>query len=167
MKTVLALLSLMLVALLLRSTALSVLAARGLPLDVLAFVTVVWALSRGEAWGTSFGFILGLMADLDAGHWLGRHALILALLGYALGRISHSLVRDSVRTQVVLLFIATLVHEAWVLSFELSGAASWPWLIGSVLLAATVTAPAGTLVLLVARWGSGQPLFGHAQLQSG
>jgi len=54
-----------------------------------------------------------------------------------------------------------------VLSFELSGAASWPWLIGRVLLAATVTAPAGTLVLLVARWGSGQPLFGHAQLQSG
>ena len=32
------------VALLIRSTALSVLAARGVILDVLAFVTVVWAL---------------------------------------------------------------------------------------------------------------------------
>ncbi len=167
MKALLGLLTLLLVALLLRSTALSVLAARGVLLDVLAFAVVVWALARGEGWGTSFGFVLGLMADVDAAHWLGRHALVLALLGYAFGRLSHTLVRDSFRTQLALLFIATLIHETWVLSFDVGSAGSWPWLLGRVVLAALVTAPTGALVLLIARLGSGQPLFGHADLQSG
>jgi rod shape-determining protein MreD len=167
MKTFLGLLAMILIALLLRSTALSVLAARGILLDVLAFAVVVWALARGEGWGTSFGFALGLMADLDAAHWLGRHALVLALLGYAVGRLSHTLVRDSFRTQLALLFIATLIHETWVLSFDVGSTGSWPWLLGRVALAALATAPAGTLLLLIARWGSGQPLFGHANLQSG
>jgi rod shape-determining protein MreD len=94
MKMLMGLLALVGVALLLRSTALSVLAARGVVLDVLAFVTVLWALRHGETWGTTFGFVLGLAADLDAAHWLGRHALVLALLGYAVGRLSHTLVRD-------------------------------------------------------------------------
>ena len=167
MKSIFGLLAMMMVALLLRSTALSVLAARGVLLDVLAFAVVIWALARGEAWGTTLGFALGLMADLDATHWLGRHALVLALLGYAVGRLSHTLVRDSFRTQLALLFFATLIHETWVLSFDVGNAGSWPWLLGRVALAALATAPAGALILLVARLGSGQPLFGHADLQSG
>ena len=81
------------VALLLRSTALSSLATRGFVVDVLAFTTVVWALRHGDAWGSSFGFFLGLVADLDAAHFLGRHALLLSLLGYAVGRLSGTLVR--------------------------------------------------------------------------
>ncbi len=167
MKTFLGLVSLLLVALLLRSTALSVLASRGIVLDVLAFATLVWALARGEAWGASFGFLLGLTADLDAAHWLGRHALVLALLGYGVGRLSHTLVRDSARTQLVLLFLLTLIHETWVLSFDVGVGGNWLWLLGRVIVAALLTAPAGTLVLLIARWGSGQPLFGHAELESG
>ena len=167
MKALLAPLSLIVVALLLRSTALSALATRGVLLDVLAFATLVWAMARGEAGGASFGFALGLLADLDAAHWLGRHALVLALLGYAIGRLSHTLVRDSVRTQLVLLFLATLIHETWALSFELGSVGSWPWQAVRVLLAAVATAPVGTLALAIARWGSGQPLFGHAESQQG
>src|SRR5262249_10329175 len=94
------------VTLLLRSTALASLAAHGVIVDVLAFATVVWALRHGESWGTGFGFALGLAADLDAAHWLGRHALALALMGYIVGRASRSLVRESPRTQAVLLIIA-------------------------------------------------------------
>jgi len=167
MKTAFGLLAMLMVALLLRSTALSVLAARGIVLDVLAFAVVIWALARGEAWGTTFGFALGLMADLDAAHWLGRHALVLALLGYAVGRLSHTLVRDSFRTQLALLFFATLIHETWALSFDVGSVGSWPWLLGRVALAALTTAPAGAIVLLIAHWGSGQSLFGHADLPSG
>ena len=110
MRLLAGLLLLSLTALLMRSTALSVLAARGVVLDALAFATVVWALRAGETWGASFGFVLGLAADLDAAHWLGRHALVLALLGYTIGRLSRTLVRDSASTQLVLLFLATLVH---------------------------------------------------------
>ncbi len=157
-----ALVLLALTALLMRSTALSVLAARGIVLDALAFVTVVWALRAGETWGASFGFMLGLAADLDAAHWLGRHALVLALLGYTIGRLSRTLVRDSARTQLVLLFIATLVHEAWALGFELHSLVGWRYIAQRVLLAAVCTAPAGVFVLTLVRQGSGQPLFVHA-----
>lgn len=156
------LLLLALTTLLMRSTALTVLAARGIVLDALAFATVVWALRAGETWGASFGFLLGLAADLDAAHWLGRHALVLALIGYTIGRLSRTLVRDSARTQLVLLFAATLVHEAWALAFELGGFTGWPYVIQRVLLAAGCTAPAGVLVLTLVRHGSGQPLFLHA-----
>ena len=122
-----ALLVLAVVALLIRSTALSVLAARGVILDVLAFVTVVWALRWGESWGSTLGFVLGLAADLDAAHWLGRHALLLALVGYAVGRLGRALVRDNPLTQLLLLFAVTVTHQAWALVFELGQLAGCRW----------------------------------------
>jgi rod shape-determining protein MreD len=151
---------LMVVALLLRSTALSALAARGVVIDVMVFVAVIWALRHGETAGVTFGFFLGLAADLDSAHWLGRHALVMAVLGYAVGRLSHTLVRESARTQLVLLAIATLVHQLWVTAFELQGAASWPYLLQRVLLATVATAPIGALLLSIMRRVSGRGLFG-------
>ena len=166
MRAAFGLLSLVLVALLLRSTALSVLAARGVVLDVLAFVTVVWALRSGEGWGCTFGFVLGLVSDLDAAHWLGRHALALAALGYVVGRVSRSLVRDSFRTQLVLLFVVTFLHQTWSLLFELRGPVGIAFLLGRGAIAGAATALAGTFALALVRWGTGQPLFGHAAVQS-
>jgi rod shape-determining protein MreD len=136
-----------LVALLLRSTALTALAARGVVIDVLAFVTVLWALRERERWGTSFGFLLGLAADLDAAHWLGRHAMMLALIGYATGRLSHSLVRESTRANLVLIAIATLVHQLWVGVFEASDTRAWPYLAMRIVLAVVATAPLGAGVI--------------------
>jgi rod shape-determining protein MreD len=164
MRGVGALLGLMAVALLLRSTALTALAARGVVIDVLAFATVVWALRNGERRGATFGFLLGLAGDLDAAHWLGRHALALALLGYAVGRLSHTLVRDRASTQFVLLLIATSIHQAWSVAFELSGLAGWPYLVQRLLLAAAATAPLGTILLALLRRANGRPLFGHATI---
>ena len=153
---------LMAVALLLRSTALSALAARGVVIDVLVFVTVVWALRHGESAGTTFGFIIGLAADLDAAHWLGRHALVLSALGYVVGRLSHTLVRDSFRTQLVLLAVTAVVHQTWVTAFEIQWPAGWPYLLQRVGLAAVATAPIGAVVLwFIGRLG-GEGLFGHA-----
>ncbi|MBI1798233.1 MAG: rod shape-determining protein MreD [Candidatus Eisenbacteria bacterium] len=167
MKSLLALVSVIMVAMLLRSTALSALAARGLVLDVLTFATVIWALRHGETWGSSCGFVLGLAADLDAAHWLGRHALVLALMGYAVGRLSRTLVRDSARTQFVVLFTCTLLHQAWCAAFELGSAAGWMYSVERVLLAAIVSAPLGTLAVGLIRRIAGRPLFGHAVLDAG
>lgn len=151
------------VALLLRSTALSSLATRGIILDALAFVTVVWALRHGDAWGASFGFFLGLMADLDAAHWLGRHALLLTLLGYAVGRLSGTLVRDSARTQFALVACGVLAHQLWASTFELGGGfVGVPFLLGRSLMATLLTAAIGTLLLAVLRRITGRPLFRHA-----
>ena len=167
MRVAIALFSVMAVALLLRSTALTSLAAHGIVLDVLAFTTVLWALKCGETWGSSFGFALGIAADLYAAHWMGRHALILALLGYAVGRLSHTLVRDSARTKAVLLLGASLLHQTWVASFELSGLASWPYLVERVVLASAVTAPVGTLLIALVRRANQRPLFGTSTLEPG
>jgi len=158
---------LMLVALLLRSTALSALAARGVVLDVVVFATVVWALRHGETAGVTFGFFIGLAADLDAAHWLGRHALIMAALGYVIGRLSHTLVRESFRTQLVLLATATLLHQIWATAFELQGLASWPYLIQRVVLATVVTAPLGALLVTFIGRVSGRGAFGHASHEPG
>ena len=161
----------MIVVLLLRSTALSPLAARGVVVDVLAFATVFWALRNGAVWGASFGFMIGLAADLDATHWMGRHALVLSIIGYALGRLARTLERESARTQLVLIALAVAVHQAWVVPFELGGldglGAGWPYLLGRVFVGALATAPVGALVLVVARRLSGRSVFGHALVHPG
>jgi rod shape-determining protein MreD len=141
-----------LVALLLRSTVLASLATRGIVIDVLVLATVTWSLRNRDAWGATFGFVLGLAADLDASHWLGRHALALTLLGYGVGRLSNTLVRDSPLTQLVLIALATALHQIWVTAFDATGGEQGlPWFAGRVLLATVTTAPIGVLLLLLTR----------------
>lgn len=161
----------MVVVLLLRSTLLAPLAARGIVVDVLAFATVFWALRHGAVGGASFGFMVGLAADLDATHWMGRHALVLSIIGYATGRLAGSLVRDSLRTQILLISLAVILHQAWIVPFELGGleglGAGWPYLLRRAFVGALATAPLGALVLLGARHLSGRSPFGHAHVQPG
>jgi rod shape-determining protein MreD len=156
--------ALVVVALLLRSTALSALSARGVVIDVLVFVTVLRALRHGEAHGATVGFVLGLCADLDAVHWPGRHALALTLIGYGVGRLSHTLVRDRASTQFAVLALGTLVHQTWTLAFEVAGAGDVRFLVVRVLLALLATPTLGTAILGAVRRVTGQPLFGHAAL---
>ena len=104
---------------------------------------------------------------VKAVHWLGRHALVLALLGYGVGRLSHTLVRDRAGTQFGLLVVATVAHQAWTLPWELGGIAGLPYQLQRLLLAALFTAPLGSLVLGLIRRASGQPLFGHAATPAG
>jgi len=142
-----AVLSGIIVVLLLRSTMLAGLAARGIVLDALAFATVFWGLRGGAAWGATFGFVIGLCADLDAGHSLGRHALGLSLIGYLVGRLSGTLVRDSVPTQLLLLIAATAVHQAWTIAFEMGGFLSWQEVLLRVILGALATGVVGAAIL--------------------
>ena len=161
----------MIVVLLLRSTALSPLAARGIVVDVLAFSTVFWALRHGAVWGASFGFMIGLAADLDATHWMGRHALVLSIVGYAIGRLARTLERESGRTQLVIIGLAVAVHQAWVVPFELGGlegvGSGWPYLLGRVFVGALATAPVAALLLVAARRLTGRSVFGHALVHPG
>jgi len=155
------------VALLLRSTALSALAGRGVVLDVLAFATAMWALRRGETAGTLFGFALGLLADLDAAHWIGRHTLVLSLIGYAVGRMSHTLVREQARTAFVVLLIAAGVHQAWTLAFEVGAWTGWPYLLRQTLLAMLATAPIGTMVVAMLQRVGGRSWLTHGPIVEG
>ena len=154
------------VVLLLRSTALSAFAARGLVLDALAFATVLYALRNGAGWGCSFGFALGLAADLDAAHWLGRHAFGLTWIGYAVGRLSSTLVRDSPRTQFVLLMAATALHQAWSAAFEMTGLDAGPYLLLRTAAGTLATAVVGTALLSGTRRLLGISPFAHAAVKS-
>jgi rod shape-determining protein MreD len=140
-------------------------------IDVLAFAVLVWSLRHGAGWGATFGFVIGLAADLDAAHWLGRHALILSVSGYVVGSLARTVVRESARTQFVLLALATLVHQTWVAPFELGGVggfvSGWAYLLQRIAVSSLATAVAGTVVLVVARLVWGRPLFGHALGQPG
>jgi len=158
-------LALVIATVLLRSTLLTGLASQGIIFDLLAFATVVWSLRTGESWGATFGFLLGLAADLDAAHWLGRHALLLSLVGYGVGRLSRTVVGESPRTHAVLLLTGTAMHQAWVAAFDLGGPAGWSFLLQRVVLAAVATVPVGTLILIAARRLSGRALFGHATIE--
>jgi rod shape-determining protein MreD len=154
------------VALLLRSTALTALAARGVVIDILAVAVAAWALRHGDSWGATFGFAIGIAADLDAAHWLGRHALILSLLGHVVGRLRRTLVRDSMRTQFVVFLVATGVHQAWTGAFEF-GPGALPHLAVRVATAAAITAPVGTLFLALARMAAGRSVITNATHASG
>ncbi|HUK64889.1 MAG TPA: rod shape-determining protein MreD [Dongiaceae bacterium] len=167
MRALTAFVAALVVVLLLRSTALSAFASRGIVLDALAFATVVWSLRHGPAWGASFGFALGIAADLDAAHWLGRHALVLTLLGYAIGRLASTLVRESARTQFALLIAATLIHQTWCALFELTSWSASPYLALRTVLSTVASAAIGTLLLAVARRLAGGPLFGNVSIQPG
>ena len=155
------------VILMLRSTVLAALAVRGVVIDVLAFAAVMWGLQRGAAWGATFGFLIGLCADLDAAHWLGRHALALALEGYIVGRLAGTLVRDSARAQFVLVLAAAAAHQAWLAAFDLGGLGAWPEWLMRVLLGGTATAIVGVVVLSLLRRFQGRHWAVHAGIQSG
>lgn len=151
------------VALLLRTTLLASLAARGIVLDVLVLATVAWSLRRGDAWGATFGFVLGFAADLDTAHWLGRHALALTLIGYGVGRLSSTLVKDSPLTQLVLFALATALHQLWAAAFDVNGSAVHVgWLVGRVVLSTVTTAPFGVLLLLLPIFIVPRRRFGNA-----
>ena len=152
-----------LVTLVMRSTVLAGLAARGIVVDVLVLATVAWSLRQRESWGATFGFVLGLAADLDAAHWVGRHALALTLLGYGVRRLSNTLVRDSPLTQLLLLVVATALHQVWASAFDASGGlAAVGWLAGRVLLATITTAPLGVVVLLISQLFTRRRGYGNA-----
>ena len=83
--------------LLLRSTALTALAARGVVLDVLAFATVLWALRQRRGVGRDVRLRRSGSPPTSTpptGWAATRWSL--CLIGYAVGRLSHTLVRDSV-----------------------------------------------------------------------
>jgi len=151
------------VTLVMRSTLLAGLAARGVIVDVLVLATVAWSLRQRESWGATFGFVIGLAADLDAAHWVGRHALALSLLGYGVGRLSNTLVRDSPLTQLLLLVVATALHQLWASAFDASGGlAAAGWLAARVAVATVTTAPLGVIVLLFSQLFSRRRRYGNA-----
>lgn len=139
--------------LLVRSSAEQTIGIFGAVPDLLTLVVVYWALAGGGLAGVLAGFLVGLIADADAGRTLGLSAGTLALVGYVAGNIGPSLHRERPPAQFVVLAIAAILALSVRTLFAAQGdvAAWFSAFPVHVLLRAVYTALLGPLVYLVAR----------------
>ena len=86
--------------------------------DLVVVTLACVAVLLGPGWGASFGFGIGLLADLLSDHTLGQLALVLCLIGYAVGMLS----RDVERSVLVPLAAAAAACAAAVGLVALFGA---------------------------------------------
>jgi rod shape-determining protein MreD len=101
----------MLLAFLLRSTALPPLAIDGVTPDLVLAVVVMAALRQGAWRGAIFGLFGGLLEDVVTGRLIGMHALGLMLGGAAAGLLRRRLYPDPWFVPLLGVFLALLVQQ--------------------------------------------------------
>ena len=101
----------LLLAFLLRVTALPPLAIDGVTPDLVLAVVVMAALRQGAWQGAAYGLIGGLAEDVATGRLLGMHALGLMLGGAAAGLLRRRLYPDPWFVPLLGVFIALLAQQ--------------------------------------------------------
>ena len=86
-----------------------------LAVDFTTVVVVYAALLYGPRHGAVAGFVGGLLADLAVPSVFGRSALVMTLIGYAVGLVGERTARENVFTQAVLLACAVFAREIYVI----------------------------------------------------
>ena len=93
------------------------LAMGGVQADM-GLVLVVWvALETGRREGTLFGFWVGLAMGVLNPAQLGWSALLMGLMGYAIGSVKTKLVIEPITVRLGVLIIAALIYNAVFLFF--------------------------------------------------
>jgi hypothetical protein len=69
---------------------------------------VFWALAGGARAGVFAGFVVGLVADAEAGRFLGLSSGVLSAIGFGVGSMGNSLHRERPPAQFVVLFFAAV-----------------------------------------------------------
>lgn len=80
--------------------------------DFLVMVIVYASLVMGARAATIAGFVAGLLADAEMPEYLGLNALALSTTAYATSLLWGRLVRTNVLVQCLVLFAASLAHDA-------------------------------------------------------
>lgn len=99
------------VVLSLQTTVLDQLSIFGARLDLLLAIVVYISLIKGPVAGVVAGFVLGLLQDAQSQHGLGLDALSKAAVGYVAQFTWEGLDKESVYTQMAVLFFAGLLHN--------------------------------------------------------
>jgi rod shape-determining protein MreD len=100
-------------AALVETTLLSYVAVGGFRPDLLVLIVAVSALRDGPVTGTALGFVAGTLHDLLlSGSVLGIHALVLVVVGYAVGVLRTSVPRESITAPLVVAFASGFVATA-------------------------------------------------------
>jgi len=80
--------------------------------DFLVLVVVYASLIVGGRAATIAGFAVGLAADAEIPEYLGLHALALSVTAFAMSGLWTRLVRSNILVQMLVLFAASLAHDA-------------------------------------------------------
>jgi len=80
--------------------------------DFLVLVVVYASLIMGGRAATIAAFAVGLAADAEVPEYLGLHAFALSVAAFAMSGLWTRLVRSNVLVQMVVLFSASMAHDA-------------------------------------------------------
>ncbi len=83
----------------------------GVKLDLAVLILVYVALTRGPAFGTIFGFLIGLLLDVFNPQTLGWGALVKCLMGFTLGTFKDNLYLESPYSKGAVIFVALIVND--------------------------------------------------------
>lgn len=86
-------------------------AIMGVKFDLSIVLLVYVALSRGPAFGVTFGFLIGLLLDVFTPQTLGWGALVKCLIGFSVGSFKDSLFLDSLLSRGGMVFFALVVND--------------------------------------------------------
>lgn len=110
-RIVLAVAAVVIAVIALHTTVLERLSIWGAKPDLLLALVVYCSLLWGPVAGTIMGFTLGLMQDAQSHHDLGLNALAKAAVGYAVSHTWEALDKESVYSQMAVVFVAGLLHN--------------------------------------------------------
>ncbi len=83
--------------------------------DLLLIMMVVTGLLNGTQYGVSTGFCAGILQDLFLGGMFGIYTIVKSLVGGLSGLLEGKIYRENFILPPVLIFIATIIHEALVI----------------------------------------------------
>jgi rod shape-determining protein MreD len=98
-------------ALALQATVVQFIGIAGIRPDLPLIATVLLALTRGSAVGTSGGFLIGLGQDITNPAFLGLNALTKSVLGYSLGTLRERFDAAAAASYAAILFVGTIAHD--------------------------------------------------------
>jgi len=109
------------VVLILQATVVFRMEIAGIRPDLLVAFVVYLGWMRGPIAGTSGGFIVGLLQDLDAPGPLGLNALSKSLVGFLVAKAGFRVHRSNLGVRFAFFFVAMLVHDIVYFAFATSG----------------------------------------------
>jgi rod shape-determining protein MreD len=83
----------------------------GIRLDLAVVILVYVALTRGPAYGMTFGFAIGLLLDVFTPSTLGWGALVKCLIGFTVGSFKDNLYLESLYSKGAVMFLALIAND--------------------------------------------------------
>ncbi|HEY3425112.1 MAG TPA: rod shape-determining protein MreD [Negativicutes bacterium] len=103
------------VALILQSTIIPLLAVNGIRPDLLLIIVVSSGLLSGKEHGVGIGFFSGLLQDLVSGNIFGLNILAKLATGYVFGMAERKVFKEHILLPVLAMAVATVFHGAVIL----------------------------------------------------